>query len=949
MCVGSPSICAWLSQPFPMSRSHSTDRSAPIRRGATVQSYGPLTRPQPMKDDEPRVVLPRPAIRRATNTAHTRADAASAAHTAAASSDDAASASVSGGAFSAFPALDRFLSEKGKNLRERRQQQLQIEAAEEVMLSQPHPPLHIDTLYAPARIGGYPAAASAYPYPHPLPHPAYVPQLAIAHPLPAAVPAVNLAPTIPIEAVDPEPLSPASLEEMLLIPEVQTHLRELKRQWRKEIEHELRFQQPPRPAKRPNDENGSEDETNQGEHKSSGPRVHFSDAHTTTDSPSIETDNQQHAAELQHLRDQLVEEQQAHSTTMSRLTQLTSSRMDEQRINAAEQQQQTHEMDELRASLHTAEMKAQSAQQALEDERQRHQMQLSSLQSSDSLVTSLTTKYESLLEKYTSEKLAAAEMTAMHRIEHMQLERLEQQLQDAQQKLLEARSQLSAEEEKLLSAERSHRQAAHAWAQKEEQLLFSRQDTFGKIESENERLRMQIAHMQTESRQQTDQIQQLQEKLTEVQTKLQEQTRHVEERLEQEERQKHEQMRFTEQVQANLDLLSRESESKQQTVASVEAELRTVLQAMEQMKSKYSNKLIQLQQELDVRTSEVDDCKVLLKTMMAEEKQCRAQRNDAKQQLQRIQEQLQQAQATTTRFQHENTQLQSRPHVDASLTRAQSLEHELRISVEIQTRLEREKEQLALRVDELEEQARSAARHNADERIAHEQALAAAASTVPPEPNPELLAQFHQVSDDLAIKVKLLEHLQEQHSNELRTNAALSAEVRSLKKSVSELERSVSEKEQARRSAANELQELQMESQQWMQWEMDRDELTKELEHLHGENEKLQKQLSKKQESLSYIDKEVENMKCMFEEKEKEIKHKYEKEIDELKQSNNRLRDELQQVRIELTERTHQYQDALNSSHRNEQELRMLIMELEQQKKHKQQLKLQIQAMLPEL
>jgi chromosome segregation ATPase len=916
--------------------------SAPVRRGATVQSYGPHAKHRDEKTNEPLVVIPAPARaagRRANTTQAQRADAAAATNTAAARSDDAASAAVSGGgAFAAFPALDRFLSEKGQNLRTRREQQLQIEAAEAAAVSRPRAPLYVDTLYAPAPYG-FPPPQAAYPYAHPLPQAAFVPQAAVVHPLPVALPAAE----VPAHD-DPEPLSPASLEEVLLIPEVQAHLRELKRQWRKEVEHELRFQQPPRQHKRNNSEDGGEDvAAGEGERKSNH-RVRFSDANTTTDSPNASAVD---AAEVQYLRDQLLEEQQAHSATMSRLTQLTSARMEEQRAQDVEQQQRTQEMEEMRARLHAAELKANSAQQALEDERQRHQQQLSSFQSSDSLVSSLTSKYESLLERLTSEKLAAAEIAATQRIDHAQIERLQREVTELQQKLQDARAQISVADEKLLAAERSHRQAAHAWAQKEEQLLFSRQDTFGKIEAENERLRIQIQQLQTEARQHVDQTQQLHEKLADVQSRLQEQTRHVEERLQEEERGKQEQMRFTEQIQANLDLLSRESQSKQATVASVEAELRTVLQAMEGLKAKYSAKVSHLQQELEVRSSEVDDCKVLLKTIMAEEKQTRAQRNEAKQQLQRVEQQLQQSQATVARLQQENVQLQSRPHNDAATTRVHSLEHELRISHEIQARLEQEKEQLAVRLDDLEEQARNTARRSAEERNQHDQALAAASA--PAQPDPHLLRSFHELSDKLAIKEKILESLEEQLAKETRTATQLDAEVRALNKSNSELERSVSEMDEARRSAQRELQELQVESQEWLRFECENEEMRKEVELIQQENAKLHKQLAKKQESLLYVDKELVEMKQLFEQKQSELVAKCDRQTAEVKQEVSRLRDELQHTRNQLHERTQQYQDAQNNAHRSEQELRVLILELDQQTRKQQQLKMRMQAMQQEL
>jgi len=90
-------------------------------------------------------------------------------------------------------------------------------------------------------------------------------------------------------------------------------------------------------------------------------------------------------------------------------------------------------------------------------------------------------------------------------------------------------------------------------------------------------------------------------------------------------------------------------------------------------------------------------------------------------------------------------------------------------------------------------------------------------------------------------------------------------------------------------------------------------------------------------------------MKSMFERKESETKARFEAQAEELRTDLARARDEAQKLTHQLNERTQQYQYAQNCVHRNEQELRVLIGEVEREKRQRQQLKLQLQALLPEL
>jgi uncharacterized phage infection (PIP) family protein YhgE len=233
----------------------------------------------------------------------------------------------------------------------------------------------------------------------------------------------------------------------------------------------------------------------------------------------------------------------------------------------------------------------------------------------------------------------------------------------------------------------------------------------------------------------------------------------------------------------------------------------------------------------------------LLKTLMGEEKATRMQRDQCKQQLQQSQQQLQQCQTANARLQTENAALQSRSVSDASLDRIRSLEHELRISNEVQSRLEKEKERLAVRLEDAEEKAREAERRHADERAHHEHSLASAPTPRAADPDPDLLRSFHELSDKLAIKEKILESLTEQLANESRVASSLTAEVKALKKGQAELERSAADLDEARRAAQAELKLMQSEANEWAHIDAENAQLRTEIESKTADCERLQKQL----------------------------------------------------------------------------------------------------------
>ena len=106
---------------------------------------------------------------------------------------------------------------------------------------------------------------------------------------------------------------------------------------------------------------------------------------------------------------------------------------------------------------------------------------------------------------------------------------------------------------------------------------------------------------------------------------------------------------------------------------------------------------------------------------------------------------------------------------------------------------------------------------------------------------------------------------------------------------------------------------------------------------------------SKKHDSLSYIEGEIFEMKSLFARKEADALARFERESAEKQQSLERAREELRALNLQLQQVTHQYQDAQNCVHQNEQELRVLIVELDKERRQRAQMKQQLQAMFPDL
>jgi alanyl-tRNA synthetase len=114
--------------------------------------------------------------------------------------------------------------------------------------------------------------------------------------------------------------------------------------------------------------------------------------------------------------------------------------------------------------------------------------------------------------------------------------------------------------------------------------------------------------------------------------------------------------------------------------------LRSEIEAIDRMKAKHASKLAIVTQALETKTStrlsDVEDCKVLLKTMMDEEKATRAAKNDLQKQVMSLKEQVAQLTTALSRLKDENSKLASRASADAMNERI----HTLRIASEIQTR-----------------------------------------------------------------------------------------------------------------------------------------------------------------------------------------------------------------------------------------------------------------------
>lgn len=90
-------------------------------------------------------------------------------------------------------------------------------------------------------------------------------------------------------------------------------------------------------------------------------------------------------------------------------------------------------------------------------------------------------------------------------------------------------------------------------------------------------------------------------------------------------------------------------------------------------------------------------------------------------------------------------------------------------------------------------------------------------------------------------------------------------------------------------------------------------------------------------------------MKLLFERKESESAGKLELAQSERRAEAERARQEQRRIEAELQQRTQQYQDAQNSVHQCEQEMRMLIVQLDKERKQRVQIKQKLEGLMPQL
>jgi chromosome segregation ATPase len=169
-------------------------------------------------------------------------------------------------------------------------------------------------------------------------------------------------------------------------------------------------------------------------------------------------------------------------------------------------------------------------------------------------------------------------------------------------------------------------------------------------------------------------------------------------------------------------VLTQDTQTAQSENMSIHIEMKTLLDAIDRMKAEHASKLAAITQALETKTSDVEDCKTLLKTMMDEEKATRAAKNDLQKQVMSLKEQVAQLTSALSRLKDENSKLASRASDDATNDRIHTLEHELRIASEIQARMEDEKERLAEELEEAEERAREEHKQLETERTARSNA-----------------------------------------------------------------------------------------------------------------------------------------------------------------------------------------------------------------------------------
>jgi chromosome segregation ATPase len=908
---------------------------------------------------------------------HQRQQAAAAAQVAPLNDSTTATAAASN-VDTAFPALDRMLA--AKNLRERRMQieQPAVLHVDTRAFQQPQHPMSVpmqpttysqhyaqaayQTVFAQPQQPIYAQPFQQQSHPLPVPPPSLAPQ-------PSVAPAYSAPAPHPIP-LDPEPLSPSSLDDILLLPEVQEYLEDLKEKWRTEWEESQIVHQ-------------------QKEKTKHGKMVkQRQESDTVVAAAVVETKENSAAKDalLTETRQQLAETEAAHAATKEQLEALQKSFTELQETHSHCHLHTTTlqtQVDALAISLKESEKIAterQTAADAVKAELVALQSKNIDLEHSrllklESELSSLTldrASFRAQVEEWSAraEREAQATKAAERRLQsaNEQIERQSTELKGYQHKVDEqtdatehARSELAHSQEDVHRLSTELRSLQHLLEDTKHHCSLTLKDISSQLhESERQKTLVIAEHAARADKLQME-VERARGEIDDLKAKLKEQEKHADERLTGEEASKRQQLQFIEQLHANLDALSADAQAKASENAALQSELKQLLGAFELHRSKSSSKLTALREALSQKQGEVEDCKVLLKTMLGEEKQTRAEKMATERTNERLRADLKEA---TEKLARAKDEIQRLTTVAVSSTTAASssspstehrlltLEKDLKIAAEIHQRLESEKEHLAVRLEEAEERARqmgqemetARSNHQQHQEEHHDDGLPSTAEQLA-----ELQRALHDTQDKLSIKEKILDSLTDQLSSETKSALQAQSDARAAKKLVAELEKQIGEMDEQRREAQREVQAARRDVAEWERLESENDELREQLDLASQEATKQSALLAKKTSSLTYIEEEVADMKKMFRRKEDDLRRTEEKRREQLEKEVRDLQEEVNRLYAEMKKAQADHQEASNLVHQTEQEMRVLVVELDRERKQRKQMKQQLQNLFPDM
>lgn len=829
---------------------------------------------------------------------------------------------------------------------------------------------------------------SAYPHQPPFAHPVYPPPMlqSAATPLPTALPASQPSAPPPQPAVDADPLSPTMIDDLLLLPEMQQYLVSLKESWSSKLDRGQRRVHSTRPkrglkgtaiaaaAATDTIEEGREEEEEDEEKQEPADTRGGDDASqllsacqsslasATAEVSSLRAEQSAQAAQrevdrgtitvledrVRHLTSELDSSSRAHASSLSDAShRLSASESRASELESVRLPELQSAIDRLRADLASSKSHEQDLSRRLEQQKADaaaidHQ-RASSAHLAEQHLGELRHARDQMRERDDALAIAEREKADLH---------------DSVRRLTSEVDHLRVALSDALSSGTSR---AH-------ELEARMRDVARHHESELSESAAQIDHLRLSH-------DRLESTVADLQSRLRSQDAAAESRLSEEERRQQQQMQFIDQLHASLDTLAGDASAKQAENTALQTELKSLVRALDEVKSSHATQLAALRGQIDARNQDLHDCKVLLKTMMGEEKATRAQKTDLQRQVSHLTTQLAGANASLTRAAEERTHLLARAPDEAILTRMRELEHDLRISREIHSRLEHEKEELASRLDDAEDRAcgdvatdrdcrptdtdtdRNRGRSGAHQRAApsadaDECAVATPRVSVADEDLIHTRA-LQSCRDELAIKEKILDSLTSQLASEQQSLLSAQADLKSLRQSHADLERRAADLDDQRRSAHRELasaqhdlQAAQREQEEWSRLESENDDLRRTLSSEVASASASSRLLAKKQSSLAYVESELEAMKSLFDRKEADLRDQHRRDRQEHERDMAAARELASRHEQHAREETRRFQDAANRLHQAEHDLRILVVELEKERRQRKDIKEQLQRMI---